>query len=200
VVSSKWATESDQYQATRSVPSGVRRHLEPQKSDQTDNIAIEVDDDTAPYAVAGQNVTLYLAGIDPIHLAIGSVLCPTSQPVPLVTKFTAQILVFDLQSPIITGTAVSPLLSCKSNTDVVFRLSYSTTLSISQLRSPSYYQSTRRAAMFAKDPGQHPSATHTRSADCQGPTERRDSECRVDITCSTWIIAYSYHTARDGCE
>lgn len=67
-----------------------------------------MDDDTAPYAIAGQNVTLYLSGIDPIHLAIGSVLCPTSQPVPLVTKFTAQILVFDLQSPIITGTAVCP--------------------------------------------------------------------------------------------
>nr|XP_031861143.1 uncharacterized protein CI109_003504 [Kwoniella shandongensis]KAA5528215.1 hypothetical protein CI109_003504 [Kwoniella shandongensis] len=67
---------------------------------------IEVDEDSAPYAVAGQNVTLYLSGIDSIHLSIGTVLCPTSLPVPLVTKFTAQILVFDLQSPIITGTAV----------------------------------------------------------------------------------------------
>ncbi|GFZ45813.1 Elongation factor 1 alpha-like protein [Saitozyma sp. JCM 24511] len=67
---------------------------------------IEVDEDSAPYAVAGQNVTLYLSGIDPIHLAIGTVLCPTSLPVPLVTQFTAQILVFDLQSPIIAGTPV----------------------------------------------------------------------------------------------
>ncbi|WVR05364.1 hypothetical protein IAU60_002378 [Kwoniella sp. DSM 27419] len=67
---------------------------------------IEVDDDSAPYAVAGQNVTLYLSGIDAIHLSIGTVLCPTSLPVPLVTKFVTQILVFDLQSPIITGTAV----------------------------------------------------------------------------------------------
>ncbi|OCF36633.1 elongation factor 1 alpha-like protein [Kwoniella heveanensis BCC8398] len=67
---------------------------------------IEVDDDSAPYAVAGQNVTLYLSGIDAIHLSIGTVLCPTSLPVPLVNKFTAQILVFDLSSPIITGTAV----------------------------------------------------------------------------------------------
>jgi translation elongation factor EF-1alpha len=70
-------------------------------------VAIEVDEDSAPYAVAGQNVTLYLSGIDPIHLAIGTVLCPTSLPVPLVTQFTAQILVFDLQSPIIAGTPVS---------------------------------------------------------------------------------------------
>ncbi|ORY28311.1 P-loop containing nucleoside triphosphate hydrolase protein [Naematelia encephala] len=67
---------------------------------------IEVDEDSAPYAVAGQNVTLYLSGIDPIHLAIGTVLCPTSLPVRLVTRFVAQILVFDLQTPIIAGTAV----------------------------------------------------------------------------------------------
>ncbi|TYJ58119.1 hypothetical protein B9479_001215 [Cryptococcus floricola] len=67
---------------------------------------IEVDEDSAPYAVAGQNVTLYLSNIDPIHLSIGTVLCPTSLPVPLITKFSAQILVFDLQSPIIAGTPV----------------------------------------------------------------------------------------------
>lgn len=73
--------------------------------------AIEMDEDSAPYAVAGQNVTLYLSGIDPIHLAIGTVLCPTSLPVKLVSQFTAQILVFDLQSPIIAGTAVSDDLS-----------------------------------------------------------------------------------------
>lgn len=70
------------------------------------SIAIEVDEDSASYAVAGQNVTLYLSNIDPINLSIGTVLCPTSIPVPLVTKFTAQILVFDLQSPIIAGTPV----------------------------------------------------------------------------------------------
>lgn len=72
-----------------------------------DRIAIEVDEDSAPYAVAGQNVTLYLSGIDPIHLSIGTVLCPTSLPVKLVSQFTAQILVFDLQTPIIAGAAVS---------------------------------------------------------------------------------------------
>lgn len=75
--------------------------------DSANRIAIEVDEESAPYAVAGQNVTLYLSGIDPIHLSIGTVLCPTSLPVRLVSQFTAQILVFDLQSPIIAGTAVS---------------------------------------------------------------------------------------------
>ena len=70
-------------------------------------IAIEVSEDSVPYSVAGQNVTLYLSAIDPIHLAIGTVLCPTHLPVAIVSVFTAQILVFDLSSPIITGTAVS---------------------------------------------------------------------------------------------
>nr|XP_019042466.1 elongation factor 1 alpha-like protein [Kwoniella bestiolae CBS 10118]OCF21396.1 elongation factor 1 alpha-like protein [Kwoniella bestiolae CBS 10118] len=67
---------------------------------------IEVDEDTSSYAVSGQNVTLYLSGIDSINLSIGTILCPTSLPVPLVSKFITQILVFDLQSPIIVGTSV----------------------------------------------------------------------------------------------
>ena len=70
-------------------------------------LAIELDDESVPYAVAGQNVTLYLSGIDAIHLAIGSVLCPVNDPVSLATTFEAQILVFDVQTPIIVGTAVS---------------------------------------------------------------------------------------------
>ncbi|KAJ9105170.1 hypothetical protein QFC19_003630 [Naganishia cerealis] len=64
---------------------------------------IERDEETVPYASAGQNVNLYLAGIDPIHLNIGSVLCPLSDLVPLATKFTAQILVFDIAFPLIAG-------------------------------------------------------------------------------------------------
>ncbi len=69
--------------------------------------AIELDEESVQYASAGQNVTLYLAAVDPIHLSIGCVLCPTSDPIPLVTSFTAQILTFDLRSPIIAGTPVS---------------------------------------------------------------------------------------------
>jgi elongation factor 1 alpha-like protein len=70
--------------------------------------AIERDDESVQYASAGQNVTLYLAQIDPIHLNIGSVLCPLAIPelVPMATTFTAQILVFDISQPIITGTPV----------------------------------------------------------------------------------------------
>lgn len=67
---------------------------------------IELDEETVPYASAGQNVTLYLANIDPIALNIGSVLCPLSDLVPLATTFVAQILVFDISNPIISGTPV----------------------------------------------------------------------------------------------
>lgn len=67
---------------------------------------IEVDDDSAPFAVAGQNVTLYLAGVDANQLCIGAVLCPVSYPARLVSKFQCQILVFDVTTPIIVGTAV----------------------------------------------------------------------------------------------
>lgn len=67
---------------------------------------IEVDDDSAPFAVAGQNVTLYLAGVDANQLSIGAVLCPVNYPAPLVSRFLAQILVFDISTPIILGTAV----------------------------------------------------------------------------------------------
>jgi elongation factor 1 alpha-like protein len=68
--------------------------------------AIEQDVESVPYASAGQNVTLYLAAVDPINLNIGCVLCPVNDPIPLVTSFTAQILTFDLTSPIIAGTPV----------------------------------------------------------------------------------------------
>ncbi|KZT54538.1 hypothetical protein CALCODRAFT_382929 [Calocera cornea HHB12733] len=67
---------------------------------------IEQDDDSAPWAAAGSTVTLYLAGVDQIHLDIGSVLCPPDAPVPLALAFTAQIIVFDLQLPLTQGASV----------------------------------------------------------------------------------------------
>lgn len=67
---------------------------------------IEADESVPPYAVAGQNVTLYLAGVDANQLSIGSVLCPVNYPARLISKFIAQILVFDVAVPILSGTAV----------------------------------------------------------------------------------------------
>ena len=59
------------------------------------------------WAAAGSNVTLYLTAIDPIHLDVGSVLCPLTDPVELASAFTARIIVFDIQVPILAGTSVS---------------------------------------------------------------------------------------------
>ncbi|KAF8529943.1 EF Tu GTP binding domain-containing protein [Gautieria morchelliformis] len=67
---------------------------------------IEQDEGSAEWAAAGSNVTLYLSAIDPIHLSIGTVLCPPTELVPLVTKFVAQVIIFDIDLPITVGASV----------------------------------------------------------------------------------------------
>ena len=69
--------------------------------------AIETESDRVEWAVAGSNVTLYLTAIDPFHLDVGRVLCSPSTPVELASAFTARIIVFDIQVPILAGTSVS---------------------------------------------------------------------------------------------
>jgi hypothetical protein len=69
--------------------------------------AIETETDRVQWAAAGSNVTLYLTAIDPIHLDVGRVLCSPSAPVELASAFTARIIVFDIQVPILAGTSVS---------------------------------------------------------------------------------------------
>ncbi|CAO1617504.1 unnamed protein product [Sympodiomycopsis kandeliae] len=69
--------------------------------------AIEQDAESVPWAVAGSSVTAYLAGIDEIHLAVGSILCPVSDPIKLSTNLTVQLLVFDPTYPILTGSSAS---------------------------------------------------------------------------------------------
>ena len=53
------------------------------------------------------NVTLYLTAIGPIHLDVRSVLCPLTDTVELASTFTARIIVFDIQGPILAGTSVT---------------------------------------------------------------------------------------------
>lgn len=60
---------------------------------------IEVDQDPSDWAVAGQNVTLHLTDIDPIHLKSGDVICTASAPIPNITKFTTKILAFEHVTP-----------------------------------------------------------------------------------------------------
>lgn len=52
-------------------------------------------------------MTIHLTAIDPVHLNIGSVLCPPTDLVPLATNFTARIIVFDIDVPITAGASVS---------------------------------------------------------------------------------------------
>jgi elongation factor 1 alpha-like protein len=71
------------------------------------NAAIEVEEENVPWAAAGSNSTLALVSVDPIQLMIGSVLCPPTDPVPFVSTFTARIIIFDIQIPIISGAMVN---------------------------------------------------------------------------------------------
>jgi elongation factor 1 alpha-like protein len=68
--------------------------------------AIETETDRVQWAAAGSNVTLYLTAVDPIHLDMGRVLCPPTAPVELASAFTARIIVFDIQVPILAGTSI----------------------------------------------------------------------------------------------
>jgi elongation factor 1 alpha-like protein len=47
-----------------------------------------------------------MTAVDPIHLNIGSILCPPTSIVPLAMTFTARIIVFDITMPITAGTSV----------------------------------------------------------------------------------------------
>jgi elongation factor 1 alpha-like protein len=69
--------------------------------------AIELEEQNVPWAASGSNVTINLTAIDPVHLNIGSVLCPPTDMVPLATIFTARIIVFDIEVPITAGASVS---------------------------------------------------------------------------------------------
>ncbi|KAL4817258.1 hypothetical protein BDW67DRAFT_174826 [Aspergillus spinulosporus] len=56
---------------------------------------LEVDEEPNDWAVAGQNVVLHLANIDPIHLRSGDVVCHVSTPISNITSFTCKVLAFD---------------------------------------------------------------------------------------------------------
>lgn len=54
-------------------------------------------------AAAGVNVEIGLTDIEEKMLGIGDVLCDPCAPVPMVSKFQAQLVTFDLERPIIKG-------------------------------------------------------------------------------------------------
>lgn len=61
--------------------------------------SLEVDDEPKDWAVAGHNVVLNLANIDPIHLRSGDVICRPSSPIQNITSFKAKVLAFDHLMP-----------------------------------------------------------------------------------------------------
>ena len=61
--------------------------------------ALEIDNEASDWAVAGQNVTLHLSDIDPVHLKIGDVLCSPGSPIQNVKRFTAKVLAFEFLMP-----------------------------------------------------------------------------------------------------
>lgn len=61
--------------------------------------SVEVDSEPSDWAVAGQNVVLNLANIDPVHLRSGDVVCRASSPIPVITTFTAKVLAFEHLMP-----------------------------------------------------------------------------------------------------
>lgn len=61
--------------------------------------AVEIDSEPADWAVAGQNVTIHLSDIDPIHLKIGDVLSSPTSAITNVMAFKAKVLAFEFLTP-----------------------------------------------------------------------------------------------------
>ncbi|KUL91103.1 hypothetical protein ZTR_00977 [Talaromyces verruculosus] len=60
---------------------------------------LERDGEPGDWAVAGQNVTLHLANIDPAHLRSGDIVCSTRSPIQNIQRFTTKVLAFDHLMP-----------------------------------------------------------------------------------------------------
>ncbi|KAJ2854180.1 hypothetical protein J3B02_002800 [Coemansia erecta] len=67
--------------------------------------SIDVDYVTEDWAVAGDSVVLMIQNIDIQQLSVGSVVCagPPAKPIQAVSRFEAQLVVFDPQVPITNG-------------------------------------------------------------------------------------------------
>lgn len=65
--------------------------------------AIEVGDDSAKWAVAGDTVLLTLTGIDILQLHTGSIICTPDHPISTAAAFLCQVILFEIKVPITTG-------------------------------------------------------------------------------------------------
>merc|ERR1712093_575501 len=57
-----------------------------------------------------------------VYVNVGCVLCPPSQPVPLSSSFTAQIITFDLKFPLTAGSAVELFHHSKDNSAIISKI------------------------------------------------------------------------------
>ncbi|KAH6610581.1 elongation factor tu gtp binding domain [Trichoderma cornu-damae] len=61
--------------------------------------SIVLDTEAKDWAVAGQNVSVALANIDPIHIKIGDILCHTTDPIDIGDTFTMKAMAFEHLMP-----------------------------------------------------------------------------------------------------
>ncbi|KAF7550156.1 hypothetical protein G7046_g8111 [Stylonectria norvegica] len=61
--------------------------------------SIVVDSDTRDWAVAGESASIVLANIDPIHIRVGDMLCPTTNPIACSDTFTMKAMAFEHLMP-----------------------------------------------------------------------------------------------------
>ncbi|KAI8326916.1 P-loop containing nucleoside triphosphate hydrolase protein [Blakeslea trispora] len=64
---------------------------------------MQVNEEVANWAAAGDSVLMTLVNLDIINLSQGCLLCSASNPVPITSTFEAQIVVFDIRIPITPG-------------------------------------------------------------------------------------------------
>lgn len=57
--------------------------------------SIMADSDMQDWAVAGQSVSIALTNIDPIHIRVGDMLCPSAEPIECSDTFTLKAMAFE---------------------------------------------------------------------------------------------------------
>lgn len=69
--------------------------------------SISLDDVPITSAFAGDQVTITLTGLDIQNLTVGCILSSSTNSVPVVQKFEAKIVVFNIKQPLTRGYPVS---------------------------------------------------------------------------------------------
>ncbi|KAL6866681.1 P-loop containing nucleoside triphosphate hydrolase protein [Trichoderma novae-zelandiae] len=70
-------------------PSGESAHVR----------SIMLDTEAKDWAVAGQNVSIALTGIDPVHVKVGDIVCHTKDPINVGDTFTMKAMAFEHLMP-----------------------------------------------------------------------------------------------------